>query len=71
MGVGTPGIFWIIASISANLFATACSIESLIEERFDPAMGGGVTNAICRDWFTVGFGREDWQIKLVINGMVV
>ena len=71
IGVGTPGIFWIITSISANLFATACSIKSLIEERFDLAMGGGVIDAICRAWFIVGFGRADWKIELVTNGMVV
>ena len=37
MGAGTPGIFWISASISVK---TACSIESLIEERFDLAIDG-------------------------------
>ena len=39
MGAATPGIFWIITSISTNHFIAACSIKSLIEERFDPAVG--------------------------------
>ena len=45
MGAGTPGIFWMSASISAKRLATACSMESLIEERFDAAIewdGAGV-----------------------------
>ena len=70
MGAGTLGIFWIISSISANCFATAYSIESLIEQRFDPAVSKGVID-VCRAWFTVGFGRADWPIELETNGMVV
>ena len=45
MGARAPGIFWISASISAKRLATACSMDSLIEERFDAAIecdGAGV-----------------------------
>ena len=41
MGAGTLGIYWMSASISAKRFATACSMESLIEERLNPAVEGG------------------------------
>ena len=71
MGVGTPGILWISASISANHFSTACSIESLIEERLDPAMDWGKVSVFWGGWLTVGCGRVEWPTELVANGMVV
>ena len=45
MGAGTPGIFYMSASISTKPLATACSIDSLIKERVEPAVewsGAGV-----------------------------
>ncbi len=51
-------------------FGYACSIESVIEERLDPTVGRGVTEATCRAWLTVGLGRADWPIELMINGTV-
>ena len=41
MGAGTPGIFYMSAFISAKRLATACSMDSLIEERLDPAVEWG------------------------------
>ena len=70
-GGGTPGILWIRASISANRFATACSIESLIEERLDAAVDWGAVGVIWGGWLTVGCGHAEWPIELVTNGMVV
>ena len=45
MGAGTPQIFWMSASISVMRVATAYSMDSFIEERFDAAIewdGAGV-----------------------------
>ena len=41
MGAGTPGIFWMSASIWAKRLATACSTDSLISVRLDPAAEWG------------------------------
>ena len=48
MGAGTPGIFWMSASIVAKRLATACSMDSLIEVRLDPAMEWGGAGVVGR-----------------------
>ena len=40
MGVGTPEIFCMSASISVKCLATACLMDSLIEERLNLAVEG-------------------------------
>ena len=59
------------ASILVNLLAITCSIKSLSEERFDPAVGKGVTDKNCRAKLTVEIGSADWHIGLVITGRVI
>ena len=73
--VGTPGILWIMASISANILATTCFSVVLGEERrFEPLVGRGVVPVpadISRAWLTVEIGGADWHVRLVITGKVV
>ena len=71
MGVGTPRIFWISASISVNRFVIACSMESLIEERLDPAVDGGRADVVYGGWLIVRCGRAEWPIGVVTSGVVV
>ena len=59
MGAGTPGIFWMSASISTKRFATAGSIDSLIEERLDPTVEGGGAGVVWGGRLTVGHGRVE------------
>ena len=71
MGAGTPGIFWMSASISAKFFGTACLMDSLIEERLDPAVEGGGASVVWGGLLTVGRGLAEWPIGVVANGIVV
>ena len=72
--VGTPGILWIMASISTNLLAITCSSMVLGEEkRSKPLVGRGVApvpSDICRAWLTVEIGGADWQVGPVVIGRV-
>ena len=73
-GVGTPGILCIMASISANLLAVACSRVMLVEERRLEPLEGRVTpmpNATRRAWLTVETRGADWQVGPTGSGRVV
>ena len=75
IGVRTPRILWIMASISVNLLVTTCCSEVLGEERrSELLMGKGVApvpDHMCRAWLMIEIGGDDWRIVVVINGRVV